>query len=135
MNFSIEQLRLYVLTRHKTGTATNDIIHEMTQVHSKDNVLSRSTVHRWIQDIKNVSFESSKGKTTGRPRAVRTPALIDRVKYSIEKDPRQSVRTVAHKMRVPYNLIHRILTEDLQLRKYCSVWVPTELTDEHKKGL
>ena len=27
---------------------------------------------------------------------------------------------------------YRILTEDLQLRKYCSVWVPAELTDEHK---
>ena len=77
MNFPIEQLRLYVLTRHKTGTATKDIIHEMAQVHGKDNVPSRSTVYRWIQDIKNGSFELSKGKTTGCPRTVRTPALID----------------------------------------------------------
>ena len=125
MNFPIEQLRLYVLARHKTGTATKDIIHEMTQVHGKDNVPSRSTVYSWIQNIKNGSFELSKGKTAGRLRTVRTPAVIDGVKYSI--DPRQSVRTVAHEMEVPYGLIHRILTEDLQLRKYCSVLVPAEL--------
>ena len=46
MNFPTE--RLYVLTRHKSGAATKDIIKEMTQVHGKDN-----TVYRWIQDIKN----------------------------------------------------------------------------------
>ena len=39
------------------------------------------------------------------------------MKYSIEKELRQSVRTVAHEMRVPYDLIHRILKEDLQIRK------------------
>ena len=53
MNFPTEQLRLYVLTRHKTGAATKDIIHEMTQVHGKDNVPSQNTVYCWIQDIKN----------------------------------------------------------------------------------
>ena len=43
------------------------------------------------------------------------------------------METVAHERRVPYDLIHRLLTKDLQLRKYCSVWVSAELTDEHKK--
>ena len=66
MNFPTEQLRLYVLTRHKIGTATKDIIHEMTQVHGKDNVPAQNTVYRWIQAIKNGSFELSKGKTRGR---------------------------------------------------------------------
>ena len=83
MNFPIEQLRLCVLTRHITGTATKDIIHEMTQVHGKDNVPSRSTVYSWIQNIKNGSFELSKGKTAGRLRTVRTPALIDGVKKTM----------------------------------------------------
>ena len=58
MNFPTEQLRLYryVLTRHKTGAATKEIIHKMTQVHGKDikdNVPSQNTVYCWIQDIKN----------------------------------------------------------------------------------
>ena len=44
MNFPTDQLRLYVLTRHKTGATTEDIIHEMTQVHGKDNVPSQNTV-------------------------------------------------------------------------------------------
>ena len=43
-----------------------NIINEMTQVHGKDNVPSQNTAYRWIQDIKNGSFELSKGKTTGR---------------------------------------------------------------------
>ena len=47
------ELRLYVLTRHKTGAVTKDIIHEMTQVHGQDNLPSQKTVYRWIQDIKN----------------------------------------------------------------------------------
>ena len=53
MNFPTEQLRLYVLTRNKTGAATKDIVHEMTQVHGKDNVPSQNTVYCWIQDIIN----------------------------------------------------------------------------------
>ena len=51
MNFPTEKLRLYVLTRHKTGAATKDIIHELTQVHGKDYFPSQNTVYRWIQDI------------------------------------------------------------------------------------
>ncbi len=40
MSFLTEQLklRLYVLTRHKAGAATEDIIGEMVQVHGKSNV-------------------------------------------------------------------------------------------------
>ena len=34
-----------------------NIIHEMTQVHGKDNVPSQNIVYRWIQNIKNGSFE------------------------------------------------------------------------------
>ena len=41
-------------------TATKDIIHEMTQVTGKDNAPAQNTVYRWIQDIKNVSFEQKK---------------------------------------------------------------------------
>ena len=69
MNFPTDQLRLYVLTRHKTVATTKDIIHEMTQVHGKDNVPSQNTVYCWIQDINinnNGSFKLSKEKTTGR---------------------------------------------------------------------
>ena len=61
MNFAIEQLRLYVFTRHKTGAATKDIIHEMTQVHGKDNVPSQNTVYCWIQDITNGIWLGKKG--------------------------------------------------------------------------
>ena len=133
MSFPTEQLRLYVLTRHKAGAATNDIIGEMVQVHGKSNVPTPDTIYRWIRDIKNGCFELSKGKTTGRPRTTRTPALVARVKDSVEKNPRQSVRTIAYEMGVPYVVVYAILKEDLQLQKLCSTWVPAELTDEHKR--
>ena len=64
-----------------------------------------------------LSYQKERQQVATCPRTVRTPALIDRVKYSIEKDPRQSVRKVAHEieMRVPYDLIHRGLTATEEL--------------------
>ena len=61
MNFPTEQLRLCVLTRHKTGAATKGIIHEMTQVHGQDNEPSQNTVYCWIRDIKNGIWLGKKG--------------------------------------------------------------------------
>lgn len=57
MSFPIEQLRLYVLTRHKAGAATKDIIEEMVSVHGQANTPDRSTVFRWIKDTMAGCFE------------------------------------------------------------------------------
>ena len=133
MVFPIEQLRLYVLTRHKTGAAPKDIIKEMTDAHGQANVPSQKTIYRWIKDIKEGCFELSKGKSLGRPREVMQADLVARVKTSIVSDPRQSVRMLSANFGVHKNVIFRILTEQLKLQKICSTWVPHELTAEHKK--
>ena len=64
MNFPTEQLRLYVINCQKTGAATKDIFHEMTQVYGKDNVPSQNVVYRWIliQDIQNMAWQKKGAK-------------------------------------------------------------------------
>ena len=51
MNFPIEQLRLYVFTRHKTGTATKDIIDEMTQVVQDETWVSWHKTNTRVQNM------------------------------------------------------------------------------------
>lgn len=50
MSFTIEQLGLYTLAKHKAGAATKDIIEEMVSVHGQANTPDRSAVFRWIED-------------------------------------------------------------------------------------
>ena len=78
MKFPTEQLRLYVLTRHKTGAAAKYIIHKMTPVHGKDNVPSQNTVYCWIQDIKMEYGLAKKGAKKLRVESV--PFVLDKIR-------------------------------------------------------
>ena len=76
MNFPTEQLRLYVLTRHQTGTATKDIIHEMTQVLGKDNVPSQNTTY--IVGYKTLKMEYGLAKKISKKLRAVKPKLTRR---------------------------------------------------------
>ena len=50
-----------------------------------------------------------------------------------EKDPRISTWELAELLHVDQTSIYRILTEDLEKKNVCSVWVPSELFEKKKE--
>ena len=93
---------------------------------------SLRTVQRWIGDVKKGTFTLDKNVLTGRPRSLRTSGLIREVEDLTEKDPKMSTWELTELLHVDQTSIYRILTEDLEMKNVCSVWVPSELSEKDK---
>jgi hypothetical protein len=54
------------------------------------------------------------------------------VKAILDRDRRLNVRLIAEDVGLPKTDVHRIITEDLHMRKICTKLVPKNLSDEQK---
>jgi len=65
----------------------------------------------------------------GRPSSSRTENNVARVKAVLDRDRRLNVRLIAEELGLPKTDVHRIITEDLHMRKICAKLVPNNLSD------
>ena len=130
MDFRNIHFRSYVYTGFKLDKSALQLFEELKQVFGQPPAPSLRTVQRWIGDIKKGTFTLDKNVSTGRPRSLRTSGLIREVEDLTEKDPRMSTWELAELLHVDQTSIYRILTEDLEMKNVCSVWVPSELSEK-----
>jgi len=57
---------------------------------------------------------------------------VARVKAVLDRDQRLNVWLIAEEVGLPKTEVHRIITEDLHMRKICAKLVPKNLSDEQK---
>lgn len=69
---------------------------------------------------------------SGRPSTSKTDENVKRVKAVLDSDRRASVRLIADEVGLPKSDVHRIISEDLHMRKVCAKLVPKVLTEEQK---
>ena len=95
-----------------------------------DAVLSSAQVLRWHKTFKNgrESFEDE--QRAGRPSTSRTENNVDRVTAVLDRDRRLSVRLIAEEVLIPKTDVHRIITEELHMRKNFCETGPKNLSDE-----
>ena len=125
--------RFYTVTCGMLGKSATEVHFELNEAW-KDHAPSLRTVQRWMKDF-------NEGKRTnlvdaprsGRPRSTRTEELSNQVADLIKDDPHLSSRDIAELLSCNQTTILRILSDDLQLRWVCSVWVPHDLTAEHRQ--
>ena len=67
-----------------------------------------------------------------RPSTSRTENNVAPVKAVLDRDGRLSVRLIAEKLGLRKTDVHRIITEDLHMRKICAKLVPKNLSEEEK---
>ena len=60
----------------------------------------------------------------GRPSASHTVETVARVEEIIRPDRRLTIREVAHEVRTAFSMCYKILTEDLQMRRVTTKYVP-----------
>ena len=65
----------------------------------------------------------------GRPSTSRTENSVARVKAVLDRDRRLNVRLIAEEVGLAKTDVHRIITEDLYMRKICAKLVPKNLSD------
>ena len=97
-----------------------------------DAVLSSAQVLRWHQAFKDGRESIEDEQRAGRPSPSRTENNVARVKAVLDRDRRLSVRLIAEEVGLPKTNVHRIITEDLHMRKNCAKLVPKNLSDEQK---
>jgi len=97
-----------------------------------DAVLSSSQVLRWYKVFKDGRGDVEDEQRAGRPSSSRTENSVARVKAVLDRDRRLSVRLLAEEVGLPKTDVHRIITEDLHMRKICAKLVPKNLSDEQK---
>jgi histone-lysine N-methyltransferase SETMAR len=133
MDITSENLRFYVYAKTKRGKSPTNI-HQQLEEAEIGPLPSLRTIQRWSESFKDSSRTSlTDVPHSGRPKSATTDDNVALVKRLIDEMPRQSTRSLADDTGLSKNTIHRILTEELGLRKMCSTWVPHNLSEANKQ--
>ncbi|XP_011699262.1 PREDICTED: putative uncharacterized protein FLJ37770, partial [Wasmannia auropunctata] len=106
---------------------------QMLQEAFKDDCISRSQSGKWHKAFKEGREEIADEPRSGRPTTARTNENVDRVRKVLRSDRRLSIQQIADTLHMSKFTVHRIVTEDLQMRKVCAKLVPKVLTEDHKE--
>ena len=70
---------------------------------------------------------------SGRPNQAITTEIVKKIHKMLLDDRQLKVRELGDMVSISKSPVHRILTENLDMRKLCARWVPHLLTMEQKK--
>ena len=68
----------------------------------------------------------------GRPSTSKTDDNVERVRSVVRSDRRLMLRMISSELNLNRFTVHKILTQDLDMRKVCANMVPKNLTTEQK---
>jgi len=85
-----------------------------------DDVLSSAQVFRWHKAFKDGRENVEDEQRPGRPSTARTENNVARVKIVLDRDWCLQVRLIVEEVGLPKTDVHRIITEDLHMRKICA---------------
>lgn len=99
-----------------------------------DNSLSSAQVFRWHKAFKEGRENVDDETRSGRPATTLLDENVDRVRAVLAKDRRLTVRMIGEEINLSKTVVHRIITEKLNMRKICAKLVPQVLTDDQKEN-
>jgi len=94
---------------------------------------SFTTIKYWVAEFKRGRTSCQDEHRSGRPIEVITPEIVKKIHKMVLDDRRLKVRELADIVGISKSAVHRILTENLNMRKLCARWVPHLLTMEQKQ--
>ena len=68
-----------------------------------------------------------------RSKEVNTLELIGQIKNFMDKDRRVSIETISAQFDVSVGTVHRIIRDEMKMRKICSKFVPRVLREDQKE--
>jgi histone-lysine N-methyltransferase SETMAR len=112
----------------KTGSETL----EMLQTAFGESCLSRSKTFEWYSRFKSGLRSFEDGPRQGRPSTSHTDEFVARVQEMIRADRRLTIREVADDIGISIGTCHKIVNEDLHMRRVSAKLVPRHLTEDQK---
>jgi hypothetical protein len=98
-------------------TVTQRLFRNNFHIPRHGRVPCRNTIKQWVSNFRNTA-SALKVKPTGRPRSVRTPENVERVRESVLQSPKRSARRQCVALAVSRASMHRILHLDLNFHPY-----------------
>ena len=89
--------------------------------------MNQASVFEWHKRFKECRESVRDDERCGRSKEVRTPELIGQIKNFMDKDCRVSIETISSQFDVSVGTVHRIIREELKMRKICTKFVPRVL--------
>ena len=118
--WSSEHRAFAVETFFKNGdsaTVTQRVFRRHFNIGRNGKVPTRQTILNWVKQFRETASATST-KPPGRPRIVRTPENVERVREAILRSPQRSVRRHAPQLRMSDRSVRRILHFDLNFHPY-----------------
>jgi hypothetical protein len=94
-----------------------------------DNAMKKTAVYKWVKCFSEKRECVTDEERSGRPATSRTEENIAKVRQIV-----RAVRSIAEQVNIDREIVRKILTEDLDMRKVCAKMVPKELTEEQKQS-
>lgn len=112
MNWGKNENRVAVIALHKCGHSPTVIFKLLRNLE-----ISLMFVHRTIKRYAETSSVEDLPRS-GRPRSVRTPALVKAVKARILRNPVRKQKLMAFQMKLSRETLKRVINQDLGLHAY-----------------
>jgi hypothetical protein len=97
-----------------------------------EHCLSCQAVHDRVQKFSEGRTSIEDEHRAGRPVAIATPEMLQRVEDIIRAERRVTVDAVATAVGCSRGQAYNVMHEGLGFHKVCSRWVPRQLTPQHK---
>ena len=117
---------------HLKGLSPTNIKAELDST-LEESAPSFTTVKYWVAEFKRGRTSCEDEHRSGRPSEVAIPEMVKKIHKMVLGDRRLKVRELADMVNISKSAVHRILAENLEMRKLCARWVPRLLTIEQKQ--
>ena len=98
-----------------------------------EQAMGHSQTFQWFSRFKAGRISIDDDKSSGRPVFSSTPEMIDRVHQIIQEDRRRTIDEVSMLVGISHGTCHKILIEDLKMRRVAAKFVPRILSIDQKQ--
>lgn len=135
MSWSGEERAFVVESYFKNGdsvVATQRAFRRHFNLRPLDSVPGRNTIIRWVAAFR-ATGSTLKQKPPGRPRSIRTPENLERLRQGVQRSPRRSAMKQAAALQISDRSVRRMLHLDLKFHPYKMAFVHTIQNGDYQR--
>ena len=107
--------------------------YEMLKTAFGEQAIGRFQTYQWFSRFKAGRTSTDDDELSGRPVSSSTPDKIERVRQIMREDRRRTIYEVSMLVEINRGTCHKLLTEDLKMRRVASKFLPRLLSVDQKQ--
>ena len=131
MQFTAEEQRSFIKIQFARNVSVQEITSQLSEACGEEAFKER-TVRKWVSRFKDGENSTEDLPRSGRPASALVPEIVRAVEEKMTVDRRWTCEELSSELGISEKSVHRILVEELKMRKICARWVPHCLTQEQQ---